>query len=1039
MKTLFMLPLLGCILFSLNLHSQSPGQIVKRGSINTVLDPTPSSGFTSASTSGFLSNDIAESRIPFKVVTLPFNEPIGDLATGSSGSFTDLVVSPADRSGFMCYFDGTNLIFRLRVGGISSGAKGYSILIDADNKAGNSGAQADPNYIAPTSNGNGNIGFEWEVLLTTGNTTRVTLYEVDGKIGSNIVQAAQVTNNNFQVSQALSTQSNNPDYFFDFYLPIAQFTGLHTIIASNKFRMIATTVNSPTSALAGNRSDIFGINDVLYPSTADGWLAALNGMPPVSLTELGAPGTNATGFCTAAPTINGPINIGNNRTVSGTWTATNDPDNQRSTSATISLYKLSNGVTSLVGTTTTPVMTGTSWSIPGITVNSGDVFFVKAKGDNEAECLQSENVSASCNTTLIASTLTASSSKGICGSLTAGATRALIYLKTPAGLTLLNDNDANTTYTATTFTYFACSGGSGNLGNGTYMVVLTGGGCSSPAAFTCITTGAAAVTPLTVNTSITIPTLYPFNTSVSGTIPTNASAQSVMLLINGLQRGLISVPANATAYSFNNLQLHAGDVVGVYVTNSACAAYNTTTVVCYNQPPIITTGPGSKLLAGATSISGTSAPNASVTVNKTNATIASYNTTANNNGAWSVTVPALVANDTYTATVTAAGGCNTSSVASPVATVAATTTVCPSFNSSSYTDNINTITGTVNVTLTGSIVRLYLDGSLIGSQTINSTGNQDWTIILTEPLYNGGKLKASFQSGPTGFEKTDCPEIIVSCSAPAIPTIDPVTAVIAENQSINYTIGNVVSGYWYSLRSASSSSFASAQLAPNANPLTFTTKPFTTQGSYNIIVVADNLSGCPVSSANASLNVSSILPGRFISVAADRIPTGVQVLWKMANEADVKEYIVERSLNCAVYEAIGKVRVSSLSPENSYSFNDERSSKGTVCYRIRQVDLDGSFRFSSVMQVKPVNSEVLKISPNPASERITISIYTARAQELKMEIVNLQGQVMKVYRFNAEAGNNNFELLQLTQLSRGQYLLRVHSRDGREDHKILLQ
>ncbi len=220
--------------------TQSPGQIVRRSSASTVLDGNGDNYVSLPINTGFTSNDITQSEIPFKVIPLAFTEPVGDLATGQTGSFTDLVTSQTDNSGFMAYYDGTNLIFRLRVGSISSGAKAYSILIDADFKAGGSGSQADPNYVAPTSQGSGNIGFEWEVLLATGNATTVTVYETDGKIGPNIVQTYQTTNsNNWQIARALSNHSNNADYFYDFYVPLSVFTGAHALTPSTAFRMAA--------------------------------------------------------------------------------------------------------------------------------------------------------------------------------------------------------------------------------------------------------------------------------------------------------------------------------------------------------------------------------------------------------------------------------------------------------------------------------------------------------------------------------------------------------------------------------------------------------------------------------------------------------------------------------------------------------------------------------------------------------------------------------------------------------------------------------
>jgi hypothetical protein len=74
-------------------------------------------------------------------------EPTGDLATGPAGGFTD-IVKTVDNSGFYIYYDGVNLLFRLRIGGIISGSKGYSIMLDTDGKIGNSGPYAYPKLVA---------------------------------------------------------------------------------------------------------------------------------------------------------------------------------------------------------------------------------------------------------------------------------------------------------------------------------------------------------------------------------------------------------------------------------------------------------------------------------------------------------------------------------------------------------------------------------------------------------------------------------------------------------------------------------------------------------------------------------------------------------------------------------------------------------------------------------------------------------------------------------------------------------------------------
>lgn len=1030
--------------------AQSPGQIVRRSSSSSVLDAN-SDGYVSLPiNTGFTTSDITQSEIPFKTVPLAFSEPIGDLATGQSGSFTDLVTSPTDKTGLMAYYDGTNLIFRLRVGSISAGAKAYSILIDADFKAGNSGSQPDPNYVAPTAQGTGNIGFEWEVLLATGNSTTVTIYETDGKTGPNIVQAYQTTNsNNWQIARALTTNSNNADYFYDFYVPLSAFTGTYAITSSTTFRMVATTVNSPTSALTGSRSDIFGVNDINYPSTPDGWLAALGGTPPVTLTQLSSGSVG--GICSAPPVItSSSINIGSGMSISGTWTRTSATSDAN---ATISVYRYSSSGTLLNTYTSTSaypsgVATGSSWTITGITAASGDYFVAKAKGTsallNESECLQSNIIYAACVSAINPTVLTQSSSKGICGSLTSGATAALIYRMDPTGITLANTS--NMSYAAGTFTWFSCSSGN-NISNGTYMIILTGSGCQSSPVYDCISNGSSSLTGLTVNTSITFPaTIYPFHTSITGSIPSATSVQSASLFINNVLKSTVSIAANATSYTFSGLQLKANDNIAVYFSPaSGCTTYNTTSVVCYNQPPIITTDANGKLLAGATAISGTSAANASITLNKTNATVNSWTTTANSSGAWSVTVPALVAGDTYTATVTSAGGCNTASAASPTATVVSVTSNCPTISltpvtNTPYTDTSTIVYGTVNVTTTPSTVRLYVDGSLAGSQTLNATGSQNWSIVSSQPFYNGALLKATFQSG-SGSEKTDCGTSTVTCSSPGTPSISPTSSTINTGQSVTYTISNVVGSTWYAVQDNSGNSYATSVYTSSNSGFSLSTSNFNSSGTYNLVLTADKLSGCPASTASATVVVNPIVtPVRFISVTAEGISQGSKISWTVADEENVSHYQVEKSLDGRNFSLAGTVDFKPASSSiNQYTYTDVTINTDRIYYRIRQVDIDQHYTFSSIVIVKAKPGNKIQAWPVPAVNEINININVNSAQSSSIELLDINGTKMLSKSIRLSVGNNALSLNQLATLPKGTYFIKIFADGENHIQKIIIK
>ncbi|HZF64022.1 MAG TPA: hypothetical protein VEZ55_06055, partial [Chitinophagaceae bacterium] len=418
-----------------NVQAQSPGLIVRpaMGGTITVLNPN-GNAYSSADVTGFTTDDIAQSEIAYKIVPPAITEPTGDLATGPSGGFTD-IVKTVDNSGFYVYSDGVNILFRLRIGGIISGSKGYSVLIDTDGKMGNSGPNADPNYIAPTNTSNGNPGFEYEVVLQT--NFQVAVYNVDGNPNPGTPVTFSLSTHS-QISVALSKDGGNPDYFYDWYVPLS------AIGSPSSIRMAATTVTSPNSALQGSRSDIYGIDDA-NTTVAGAWATVVNAQPAISITGSGISSVGA--VCTAAPVVNSPINTGSSITVSGTWTRM---DASKPSTATITLYRTTAGVTSVVNTTT--VTTGNTWNITVATVTTGDVFFAKAVANAESECLQSNNVTAGCSSipaspSFSNTTITScASSKGMRGTVPSGATIELYEITTA-------NNNVTTTQLTTGLVY----------------------------------------------------------------------------------------------------------------------------------------------------------------------------------------------------------------------------------------------------------------------------------------------------------------------------------------------------------------------------------------------------------------------------------------------------------------------------------------------------------------------------------------------------------------------------------------------------------
>jgi len=1002
------------------LSAQSPGLIVRPagGAGITKLNPD-GNGFSSATTAGFLLDDIAESKLAFQVVPPAIGEPTGDLATGPSGGFSD-IVKKVDGSGFYLLKTSTDIFFRLRIGSIISGSKAYSVLIDTDGRIG----RADPNYIGPSGNSPGNPGFEYEVVLET--NFQVAVYSIDGTTtpGSPTVYPLAT---NAQISVALSTDSNNPDYFYDWFVPLT------AIGSPSSVRVAVTTVTSPSSSLQGTRSDIYGIDDAAFSSTSTAWQTVINAQPPISLSSFS--GVGAT--CTSAPVITGTAGVGTNVSIAGTWSRL---DASKPGTALISLFK--NGM--LEGTTT--VSSASTWNIVVPVVANGDVFYAQAQAVGESLCLLSNTVSAtSCLSAPAAPVLTCASLKGISGSMptTASGNTVGVYLlpaTTASPLSNKLSTVVNTTYPGlTSFAFYTngCSGGTNNVTAGTYMIVTENGSCQSAPVFVCINSGSSGVPPAIASNSLSVTQpLYATNTSVNGT---GAVAGDILrLFINGRYQSTIT--ATASAFSFTGLTLATGDQLRIYdQSGSACITQSAAfTVSCSLEAPVIKVNSSGNLVGGVSVISGSSAvAGASVQVYKgisPGGVATGLPVVTGSSGAWSVTVPALTSGESYYAVQTYTGCTSVASAAATVLTAAS----CPVI-SGTYTDASASVSGTLPAAFTGT-VRLYQDGALAGSQTV--TAATSWTIpVAANTLYYGGSLTVTAQAAG-GTESTGCSASPVGCTSPVTPLATPTLSTITPGQTVTFAIANPVAGLWYSLSDNSGASFAPSLLNNAAVPFNLTSLSFAVSGTYQLKISADALTGCPASSRAVQVNVNMVLPLQLLNFSGDYRDEKSLFNWSVAHAVNVSFFELEQSEDGAVFQKAAHIPYQDNgSSTSAFSYQLNEKLTRTNYFRLRIVDNDGSFTYSRTISLAPLatNTVTASVSPNPFSGAPTLRYTNDKPGRIQCVLTTIGGSRVLTEERQVQQGTNLLSLPSIGRLPAGFYLLSITDQATGHQTTIKLQ
>jgi hypothetical protein len=127
----------------------------------------------------------------------------------------------------------------------------------------------------------------------------------------------------------------------------------------------------------------------------------------------------------------------------------------------------------------------------------------------------------------------------------------------------------------------------------------------------------------------------------------------------------------------------------------------------------------------------------------------------------------------------------------------------------------------------------------------------------------------------------------------------------------------------------------------------------------------------------------------------------VTLSWATATETNNQGFEIERSkgyksTELNVWEKIGYVPGNGTTTETrNYSFTDENRSSGKYQYRLKQIDFDGTFNYSNVIEVEinlPTKFSLEQNYPNPFNPSTTISWQSPVSGWQTIKIFNTLGQ-----------------------------------------------
>lgn len=147
---------------------------------------------------------------------------------------------------------------------------------------------------------------------------------------------------------------------------------------------------------------------------------------------------------------------------------------------------------------------------------------------------------------------------------------------------------------------------------------------------------------------------------------------------------------------------------------------------------------------------------------------------------------------------------------------------------------------------------------------------------------------------------------------------------------------------------------------------------------------------------------NTVLPVELLYFEAQVEADGMVIVsWATAVEINNDFFTVEMSLNGKDWKALDTVKGAGNSDvELAYEWKDANvAASGTVYYRLKQTDFDGTFSYSSIESVQFSAEEkaqyAVNVYPNPATEYVLIEGLEADAAP-QVSLINLQGQTINI-------------------------------------------
>ena len=180
--------------------------------------------------------------------------------------------------------------------------------------------------------------------------------------------------------------------------------------------------------------------------------------------------------------------------------------------------------------------------------------------------------------------------------------------------------------------------------------------------------------------------------------------------------------------------------------------------------------------------------------------------------------------------------------------------------------------------------------------------------------------------------------------------------------------------------------------------------------------------------------VGGALPLNLVTFSGNAFQGYNDLKWTTTAEENLDKFVVEYSLDGNTYQVAGEVVASGKSNGSDYSYRHNFNNPDKILYRLRIVDIGGSFHFSPIISLTRTDHGGLRVYPTVITTGM--AEVTSGASIERIEIFTTDGKRVMTKNMNGVTG---YFRLPLPTLQKGLYMVKFTGRDFQQTEKIMVQ